>query len=57
MNYPFGEISLDEFFENGTYDMSDTFIMYGLNGNANSRNYSTFISQVIYSFDLSQIWK
>ncbi|KAH8248941.1 hypothetical protein KR032_004404 [Drosophila birchii] len=36
MNYPFGEVSLDEFFENGTYDMSDTFIMYGLNGNANN---------------------
>ncbi|XP_037711423.1 uncharacterized protein LOC119548315 [Drosophila subpulchrella] len=33
MNYPFGEISLEEFFENSTHDMGDTFVFYGLNEN------------------------
>jgi len=37
MNYPFGEISLEEFFENSTHDMDDTFVFYGLNGNPDSR--------------------
>ncbi|EDV31449.1 uncharacterized protein Dana_GF14545 [Drosophila ananassae] len=36
IDYPFGEIPLSEFFENSTYDMSDTFIYYGLNGHANN---------------------
>ncbi|XP_002014740.2 acid-sensing ion channel 4-A [Drosophila persimilis] len=36
MKYPFGEISLDEFFENSTHDVDDTFILYGLNGDKNN---------------------
>ncbi|XP_030383578.1 degenerin del-1 [Scaptodrosophila lebanonensis] len=31
-DYPFGEVELKEFFENGTYSKEETFIMYGLNG-------------------------
>jgi len=38
MKYPFGEISLDEFFENSTHDSGDTFVFYGLNEDKNSKS-------------------
>ncbi|XP_034474031.1 acid-sensing ion channel 4-A isoform X1 [Drosophila innubila] len=32
MNYPYGELPLEEFFMNGTFNLDETFYSYGLNG-------------------------